>query len=922
MSNQEFNLSQLNVIIERFGIFYLYDGQEISSFNDHKDLKRFIFQEDITYLATLDLALQDIDLDNCMDALELLVFTHPTCKVAPSVKSIAKFLELKNPATPEDEVIIIRKIIQTLLKQIDTKNETLVQVFTYMSLKGWNWGGFLNHLFNVDLGKLDKQYIQEQKYLATHKNLDKWKYNFFNDEYDLIKTITPDQAQKTLEKIIEKKGGSVREQQVEYTRFLAENFDVDITTEQTNISLLQAPTGIGKTFGYLAPSLVFAKQNNIPVWISTFTKNLQAQVQESLAEFDDVKVALRKGRQNYLCLLKAQQLFDKEKSYFNGFIALWIEKTKDGDIVSGDFPQWIFNMHNKRPAEYVDTDNSCIYSACPHFKKCFIEKSIQAANVADIVVSNHALTTIEGVVNFTEPSKLPPVVIFDESHDLFHAVDDAFSSFLSATQLKDFTDFLGLRNKKGLLQRMAEILQYLPSDENISDNMNNIVQLGEHMPYNDWFMRLSKEDKVLEAPMENPDAVQVKSDKNISQNFFNLLYRTLLAQNADSQYVNMQSDVKFLFEGEDKKDKSLELIPQAKAMLELLADIQKNLNIMVDRIDILIERYCLDSDDMDALRHERKLRGLQNSIKVKMQYTLDHWLEALKMQEKQYFTTYLEMNMSVEGKVYDVGVKRHYTNPMVPFANKVLSHVQSVNFTSATMNDIPIKKDEDWKTALKLTGTQYVKNKKLSLHQAQSPFDYKKQAKVLIVDDVDYHNKAELARAFSALFLANKGHALGLFTAISRLSSTYNYLKKKLKEKSINLYAQHMQNLDVSTLVDIFKEDTSSCLIGTDALKQGVDVPGESLTLVVCDKLPRPVPTILMNAREESFGKGYRNLVTRMSLKQAFGRLIRRVDDNGIFVLLDPRINRSELKAFPEDVEIATVSLAEAIKIIEQSKEK
>ncbi len=908
MSLNEFQFSQLNVVIERFGIFYVYNGQEISSFNDFKDLKRFIFQEDITYLATLDLALQDLDLDNCMDALELLVFVDPTCKVAPSVKSISKYLELRAPSTPEDEVIIIRKIIETLIKKVDVSNETLRQVFTYMAVKKWKWGGFLNHLFKVDLKALANQHIQEQKYLATHKSLDKWQYNFFNDEYDLIKKVTPDNAQKTLEKIIEKKGGSVREQQVKYTRFLAENLDIDITKEETNIALLQAPTGIGKTFGYLAPSLVFAKQNNIPVWISTFTKNLQAQVQESLSDFDDITVALRKGRQNYLCLLKAQQLFDKEKSYFNGFIALWIEKTKDGDIVSGDFPQWIFSMYNKRPAEYVDTDNSCIYSACPHFKKCFIEKSIQKANKADIVVSNHALTTIEGVVNFTEPSKLPPVVIFDESHDLFHAVDDAFSSFLSANQLKEFTDFLGLRNKKGLLQRLAETLQYLPGDETIGDNMANIVTLGEHMPYNDWFLRIQQNEELQE------------NEKNISQNFFNLLYHTVLKNNTDAQYVNMQSDVKYLFEGKDKKDKSLELIPQAKRMLELLADIQKNLNIIADKIDILVERYCLDSEDQEALRHERKLRGLQNSIKIKMQYTIDHWTEALKMQEKKYFTTFLELNMSNDGRVFDVGVKRHYTNPMVPFANKVLSHVHSVNLTSATMNDIPIKEDKDWKTALKLTGAEYVKSKKLKLHQAHSPFDYKKQAKVLIVDDVDYKNKSELARAFAQLFLANKGHALGLFTAISRLSSTYNYLKKKLKEVSINLYAQHMQNLDVSTLVDIFKEDESSCLIGTDALKQGVDVPGDSLTLVVCDKLPRPVPTILMNAREDSFGKGYRNLVTRMSLKQAFGRLIRTVNDDGIFVLLDPRINRSELKAFPEDVEIATVSLAEAVKIIEDSR--
>jgi ATP-dependent DNA helicase DinG len=252
-----------------------------------------------------------------------------------------------------------------------------------------------------------------------------------------------------------------------------------------------------------------------------------------------------------------------------------------------------------------------------------------------------------------------------------------------------------------------------------------------------------------------------------------------------SSYSNQQSDIKFLF-NEDKTDKVLNLIPQAKEMLELLSDLQKQLNIIADKIDILMEQYVIDNFEAEPWISQRFI-GLQNSIKVKMQYTLNHWIDALKQQEKDYFTTFLELNASPDGRVYDLGVKRHYTNPMKPFADKVLRHISSVNLTSATINDKEIKDEKDWEQSLCLTGIEYLQDKNLTLYQNKSPFNYKKQAKVIIITDVDYNSKAELAKAYAKLFSANKGSSLGLFTAISRLSGVYPFLKRHLKTKSNNL---------------------------------------------------------------------------------------------------------------------------------------
>ncbi|MCP4354693.1 MAG: ATP-dependent DNA helicase [Proteobacteria bacterium] len=902
----------LHTIIEKFGVFYLYDGSQTQVFNSLKDLKRYLLNEKIPYIASLDLSLQDLNIDNCLEVLDLLVFVFPTCKAAPLVKSIAKFLKLKPAVTEDQEAEVIYRIVETLINKINYKNETYRSIFSYMGLTDWPWARLLNNHFKIDFELISKKLYNtpEQKFLIPAlKKLEKWNYDLAPDYSEInIKTPKKEHIKKTLEKIVGAKGGQFRQQQLDYSLNLADNFDVYQTEEKTSVAIMQAPTGVGKTIGYLAPSLVCSRQNKMPIWISTFTKNLQQQVQESLTEFKDIKIALRKGRKNYTCLLKTQGIFERNKHYFNGFVTLWLKETKDGDIISGDFPQWLFSIHKKRAVDYTDFDEDCSFAACPYFKQCFIQSSIQNANNANIVVSNHALSIIQGTVNLDTCSSLPPIVIFDEAHELFSAVDEEFCSNLSALELKKFADFLGLRNKKGILQHLHEVLQYFPSDEGIFDNMGKIVALGEHLPTQDWFTRFSISES--------------KEEKNISQRFFNLVYKTVLQQNTKNGYSNLQTDVKYLFKNDKKEGKTLKLLKEAEKMSDILEEIDKNLKIMNDKIDILIEQTSAEDIESDMLSYQLKLQGLQNSIKVKQQYTIAAWVQSLKIPEDDLFSTFLELIIGKDGRVYNVGVRRHFVNPMKPFADLVLSHIDSVSLTSATIADKETSTDEEWATALRLTGVDYIKDKKLTLHQTKTPFDYKKQAKVLIVTDVNYNNRAELSKAVSGLFIANNGHALGLFTAISRLQGVYSSLKNALKKDKINLYAQHMQSLDVATLVDVFAEDKTSCLIGTDALKQGVDVVGQSLSLVVCDKLPRPVPSILMKAREKEFGRKYRNLLTRMSLKQAFGRLIRTMDDTGTFVLLDPRINRSEIKAFPPEIEVEKVTLAEAINIINTIKHK
>jgi ATP-dependent DNA helicase DinG len=135
-----------------------------------------------------------------------------------------------------------------------------------------------------------------------------------------------------------------------------------------------------------------------------------------------------------------------------------------------------------------------------------------------------------------------------------------------------------------------------------------------------------------------------------------------------------------------------------------------------------------------------------------------------------------------------------------------------------------------------------------------------------------------------------------------------------LDRAGLTLYAQHVDAMDTGTLVDIFRAETDACLLGTDAVRDGVDVPGRSLRLVVFDRVPWPRPDIVHKARREVFGGNrYDDLITRLRLRQAFGRLVRRADDRGVFVMLDSALPTRLTSAFPGDVEVERIGLADAV---------
>jgi ATP-dependent DNA helicase DinG len=215
--------------------------------------------------------------------------------------------------------------------------------------------------------------------------------------------------------------------------------------------------------------------------------------------------------------------------------------------------------------------------------------------------------------------------------------------------------------------------------------------------------------------------------------------------------------------------------------------------------------------------------------------------------------------------------------------------------------------------ALQRTGARHL-HKPPILSALVSPFDYGRQTRVLVITDVDRNDPGQVASAYRELFLAAGGGALGLFTAIHRLRAVQQRIAPPLEAAGIRVYAQHVDDLDTGTLIDIFRGEEDACLLGTDAVRDGVDVPGRSLRLIVFDRIPWPRPDVLHRVRRASFGgRRYDEMLVRLKLKQAYGRLIRRADDRGVFVMLDRALPSRLTTAFPEGVSIERMGLKNAI---------
>jgi ATP-dependent DNA helicase DinG len=825
-----------------------------------------------------------------LDLLELFAFIHPARFAVPTPKGIAEALGLTPPGSDAEAACFLLEATAHMLATLE--GDWPERMGAWASARAlyrlrWPWAGSVVERL--------PQPTRDEPWLFSR--LPEWEETPPRPQPRSVRL--DDDA--VLARLTDLTGGEAetRQGQRDYAQAATGAFAPRQAEGRPHLLLAEAGTGIGKTLGYLAPASLWAAEADGAVWVSTYTKALQRQLdRETKRLFPDPgerrsKVVIRKGRENYLCLLNLEDAlqggFSGRAAILAQLVARWAAYSRDGDMIGGDLPGWVTSLFRRAGATALtDRRGECVYAGCPHYRKCFIERSARAAADADLVIANHALVMINSARG-RETASRATRIIFDEGHHIFDAADATFASVLTGQEAIELRRWvLGPEGKsrgrrRGLAARLMDVASY---DEAGALALDGAIQAAGALPGDGWLQRIA--EGMPFGPLEKLFA-QVRS--------------TVYAR-ATAQDAGYGIETEFA-------EPDAALVDAAAPALESLEQLLRPLVALAARLEAVLE----DAPDWLDAQARARIEGAIGGLGWRTQ-ALAGWI-ALTARiggpADPEFVDWMAVDR-VDGREYDIGLHRHWLDPTRPFAETVLRPAHGALITSATLRG-----SEDWGVAEARTGAAHLDTTAEHFH-AESPFDYATNSQVLIVTDIKRGDIAALAGAYARLIEAAAGGTLGLFSAIQRLKAVHARIADRLARTGLPLFAQHVDPIDTGTLVDIFRDDPHASLLGTDALRDGVDVPGESLRLVVMEGVPWPRPTVLHSARRAaSGGTHYDDRVVRARLGQAFGRLIRRQQDRGVFVLLSAATPSRLLTAFPAGVPIRRLPLDQAIEIVQSA---
>ena len=431
-----------------------------------------------------------------LDLLELYAFVYPARFAVPTPKGLAKALGLDAPATDQEVPIFLLHAARHLLSVLGdadwVEREGAWDSAQALMRLRWPWA-------NLVLAQLKKP-ERPERWLFSR--LPEWEEAPPRTPPRVV-TLQADAVQERLASLV---GGSAetRQGQRDFAQAAAEIFSPRKGKSEPHMVLAEAGTGIGKTLGYLAPASLWATAADGTVWISTFTKALQRQlVREAKRIYPDhetfkSKVVVRKGRENYLCLLNLEDAlqggFAGRAAILAHLVARWAAYSHDGDMIGGDLPGWLPTLFRRNGSTALtDRRGECIYAGCPHYKKCFIERAARASVQADIVIANHALMMVNAARGRDEQNR-PSRIIFDEGHHLFDAADSMFSAALTGQETIELRRWvIGPEGKargrrRGLSARLADVASY-DEEGGLAIEMARVA--AEALPGDGWLARLA-----------------------------------------------------------------------------------------------------------------------------------------------------------------------------------------------------------------------------------------------------------------------------------------------------------------------------------------------------------------------------------------------------------------------------------------------
>src|ERR1700722_20385059 len=472
------------------------------------------------------------------DLLELFAFVLPARTAAPTPRGLALALDFDPPhGGLEAEAAMLPELVAALLHRLvqgadTTLNRDAAGLAARMGPAGWSWGPFIT----AALGHPDAAPSSEA--LRVWKRLPEW-----DDAAPLPPPSAYPVSQAEARTRLASMLGPHAEQrpgQADYAGAASAAFAPREIRGDPHLVLAEAGTGTGKTLGYLAPASVWAEKNKGAVWTATSPRHLQRQIDSELERLipDPTerrrRVVVRKGRENYLCLLNLEDTisiatggFMNQQTIPLGLIARWAMVSSDGDLQGGDLPGWLTELHGGGLiASLADRRGECIHAACPHWRRCFVEHTIRRSRTAELVVANHALVMTQAAWGGLDDNAVPTRYVFDEGHHVFDAADSAFSAALSGLETAELRRWLrgaegGRSRARGLRRRLEEWVADRPA---LIAPLDAALQAAGALPPSDWSSRLHEDD---------PDLEGVEPARpNPSEGFLKLIRRQVLARTA------------------------------------------------------------------------------------------------------------------------------------------------------------------------------------------------------------------------------------------------------------------------------------------------------------------------------------------------------------------------------------------------------
>ncbi len=616
--------------------------------------------------------------------------------------------------------------------------------------------------------------------------------------------------------------------------------------------MVEASTGTGKSMAYLLPAALWALKNGQRVVISTNTINLQDQlINKDIPDLRaamglNLSAAVMKGRANYLCPRRLEGLRRRgpenaDEMRVLGKVLVWLQSTTTGDRneinLNGNIERDIW-MHLSADDEGCTTEN-CLKRGgiCPFYR------ARQAAQSAQLIVVNHALLLADVA---TGNRVLPEYdyLIIDEAHHLEEATTNAISFRLTESMLDRTLRDLG-STKSGAMGKIVDLLEgnIQPSEfALLSHYIQQATDLAFHLQTStkEFFKHLSQ------FLLEQRDGAEI--------GMYAHQERILPATRTQPAWAGVEAA------WEDCDAEFKPLIDHLTAMIQVAGAARENISEdtedVLSNLSSLYRRLCEVQTNVDSLVFEAD----KDTI---------YWVEINPVSQQ----------MSLNAAPLQIGA----------LMQKYLWHEKSsVILTSATLTT---------------AGEFGYLRGRLNADEADelavgSPFDFESSVLLYIANDIPEpsdragHQRA-IEQGILKLCIATGGKALVLFTSYDQLKRTSKSISQLLLREDIRLYEQG-DGASANTLLESFRSDGRAVLFGTRAFWEGVDVPGEALSVLIIVKLPFDVPSDpIVAARAETFEDPFSEYSLPEAIlrfRQGFGRLIRTKFDRGVVAIFDKRI--------------------------------